>query len=164
MEVMFMSRPIPSNKQVQFNQAVFLDQSALTSLMDEQQAHYHKARTLFMDLNDLERPLITTNYVVFDTHQWLRNRFGYEHAQFFVDIVDQAAAKGIIEIIAGSVELEQESKQLINSCPELRLSLSEALIAVVMLSYQVKRIFTFNTNYQFLPTLDAEIKVMPSTY
>ena len=153
-----MSRNEPTN----FRQAVFLDQTALTSLMDEQQAHHNQARAIFMDLDDLERPLITTNYVVFETHQWLRNQFGFDHAQFFLDIIDQAAAKGIIKIIPGSTELEQESKQLISSYPDLRLSLSEALTAVVMLSYQVKRIFTFNRNYGFLPTLDADIKIMPS--
>jgi predicted nucleic acid-binding protein len=153
---------MPRNDELDFRQAVFLDQTALTSLMDEQQPHYSRARALFLDLDDLERPLLTTNYVVFDTHQWLRNRFGFDHAQFFVDLVDQAAAKEVIRIIPGSPELEQESKQLIGSCPDLRLSLSEALTAVVMLSYQVKRIFTFNPNYAFLPKLDAEIKVMPS--
>ncbi|NHN30581.1 type II toxin-antitoxin system VapC family toxin [Paenibacillus agricola] len=150
------------NEEQDFRKAVFLDQSALSSLMDEQHIHYSRAKALFLDLDDLERPLITTNYIVFDTHQWLRNSFGFDHAQFFIDIVDQSAAKGIIKIIPGSPELEQESKQLISSCPDLRLSLSEALTAVVMLSYQVKRIFTFNKNYDFLSTLDSDIKVMPS--
>jgi predicted nucleic acid-binding protein len=156
------AKPMSKNEPTNFKQAVFLDQTALESLIDDQQVHHNRARALFMDLDDLERPLITTNYVVFDTHQWLRNRFGFDHAQFFIDIIDQADAKGIIKIIPGSTELEQESKQLISGCPDLRLSLSEALTAVVMLSYQVKRIFTFNTNYEFLPTLDADIKVMPS--
>jgi predicted nucleic acid-binding protein len=150
------------NEAPDLRQAVFLDQTALTSLMDDKDTYHSRSRAIFLDLDDLERPLITTNYVVFDTHQWLRNRYGYDHAQFFLDIMDQAAAKGVLRIISGSPELEQESKQLINSCPDLRLSLSEALTAVVMLSYQVKRIFTFDPSYAFLPRLDAAIKVMPS--
>jgi predicted nucleic acid-binding protein len=150
------------NEELDLRQAVFLEQSSLTSLMDDRDTYYSRARAFFLDLEDLERPLITTNYVVFDTHQWLRNKYGFDHAQFFLDIMDQAAAKGVLKIISGSPELEQESKQLIGSCPDLRLSLSEALTAVVMISYQVKRIFTFNPGYAFLPQLDASIKVMPS--
>ncbi|WP_240418581.1 type II toxin-antitoxin system VapC family toxin [Paenibacillus periandrae] len=153
---------MPRIEEINYHQAVFLDQTALTALMDEQQTDYNRARALFLDLDDLERPLITTNYVIFDTHQWLRNRCSFDHAQFFIDIIDQSVAKGVLKVISGSPELEQESKQLIGSCPELRLSLSEALTAVVMLSYQVKRIFTFNPNHSFLPKLDGEIKVMPS--
>ncbi|MDF2963549.1 MAG: hypothetical protein K0S39_5284 [Paenibacillus sp.] len=153
-----------SHEEVNFGQAVFVDQTAFTSFMDPQDSFYSKARSLFLDLDDLDRTLVTTNYVMFDTHQWLRNRFGFEHAQFFLETMEKAAAGSKLEIISGRPEFEHESKRLIVDCPDLQLSLSEAVTAVVMITYQIKRIFTFNPSYAFLPKLDSNIKVMPSMW
>jgi predicted nucleic acid-binding protein len=153
-----------SYDEVHFEQAVFVDQTALTSLMDPQSAYYSKARSLFLDLDDLDRSLVTTNYVMFDTHQWLRNNYGYEHAQFFLDTMEKAAAQSKLGIISSRPEFENESKRLLVDCPDLQLSLSEAVTAVVMISYQIKRIFTFNPSFAFLPKLDSTIKVMPSIW
>ncbi|AEI41180.1 type II toxin-antitoxin system VapC family toxin [Paenibacillus mucilaginosus] len=145
-------------------QTVFLEQSALMAFMNPEDPYYLKARTLFYDMDDMDRRLATTNYVVFETHQWLRNHFDYSDAQIFLNTMDKAAQKGVLTIIPSSPELEQEAKRLIIDFPNYQFSLSEALTAVVMLSYQMKRIFTFNPNYSFLPKMDREIKVLPSMW
>ncbi|MCR8631721.1 type II toxin-antitoxin system VapC family toxin [Paenibacillus radicis (ex Xue et al. 2023)] len=153
-----------NHEQINLEQAVFVDQSALTSFMDPQASYYSKARSIFIDLDDLDRNLVTTNYVMFDTHQWLRNSYGFEHAQFFLDTMETAAAQSKLTVISGRPEFENESKRLIMDCPDLQLSLSEAVTAVVMITYQIKRIFTFNPSYAFLPKLDSRIKVLPSLW
>ncbi|AFH61924.1 type II toxin-antitoxin system VapC family toxin [Paenibacillus caseinilyticus] len=145
-------------------QTVFLEQSALMAFMNPEDPYYLKARTLFYDMDDMDRRLATTNYVVFETHQWLRNHFDYSDAQIFLNTMDKAAQKGVLTIIPSSPELEQEAKRLIIDFPNYQFSLNEALTAVVMLSYQMKRIFTFNPNYSFLPKMDREIKVLPSMW
>ncbi|TDF99868.1 hypothetical protein E1757_07835 [Paenibacillus piri] len=150
--------------EINFAQSVFVDLTAFSSFMDPHDAYYAKARSLFLDLDDLDRTLVTTNYVMFETHQWLRNRYGFEHAQFFLETMDKAAAKSKLTIISGQPEFESESRRLITDCPDLQLSLSEAVTAVVMITYQIKRIFTFNPNYAFLPKLDSGIKVLPSMW
>lgn len=149
---------------INFEQAVFVDQTAFTSFMDPQSTHYSKARSLFLDLDDLDRTLVTTNYILFETHQWLRNKYGFEHAQYFLETMEKASAKSKLTIISGRPEFENESKRLIVDCPDLQLSLSEAMTAVVMITYRIKRIFTFNPSYAFLPKLDTKIKVLPSLY
>lgn len=60
-----------------YQQSVFLDDTALTAYMNPNDPRYMKARSLFLDLDDLERHLVTTNYIIFDTHQWLRDDYGY---------------------------------------------------------------------------------------
>ncbi|MCM3268787.1 type II toxin-antitoxin system VapC family toxin [Paenibacillus elgii] len=143
-------------------QAVFLEQSALMAFMNPEDPYYLKARSLFFDLDDMDRHLATTNYVIFETHQWLRNHFDYSDAQFFLNTMEKAVQQGVLTIVPGTPELERESKRLIIDFPNYRFSLTEAMTAVVMLSCQMKRIFTFNPNYSFLPKLDREIKVLPS--
>lgn len=153
-----------NHDQPNFQQAVYLDQTALMAFMNPHDPYYAKARTMFLDLDDLDRTLITTNYVIFDTHQWLRNKYGFQQAQFFLETMEQAVQKGTLTLISGCSEFEQESKRLLVDCPDLQLSLTEAITAVVMITYQIKRIFTFNPSYSFLPKLDANIKVMPSVW
>ncbi|MEK8132783.1 hypothetical protein WMW72_33375 [Paenibacillus filicis] len=151
-----------SHDQAYLGQAVFLEQSAWMAFMNPEDPYYLKARSLFYDLNDLDRPLATTNYVVFETHQWLRNHFDYADAQIFLNTIDKAMQQGNLTIIPGGSELEHESKRLLLEYPDYRFSLNEALTAVVLLHYRMKRIFTFNPNYSFLSRLDREIKVIPS--
>ncbi|CAG7617943.1 hypothetical protein PAESOLCIP111_02065 [Paenibacillus solanacearum] len=153
-----------SDTEVNYPQAIFLEQSALTAFMNPEDPYYLKARSLFFDLDDMDRRLVTTNHVLFETHQWLRNHFDYADAQFFLNTMDKAVQQGVLTVISGRPELEQEAKRLILEFPNYQFSLSEALIAVVMLTYQMKRIFTFNPNYGFLAKLDREIKVIPSVW
>ncbi|TBL70262.1 type II toxin-antitoxin system VapC family toxin [Paenibacillus thalictri] len=145
-----------------YKQSVFIDETALTAFMNPNDPHYLKARTLFLDLDDLERDFITTNSIVFEVHRWLRNGFDYALADFFLNVVEKAASRGKLLIIPGGPEWEQEARQLLIDRPELQYSLNEALTAVVMSAYGIKRIFTFNPNHSALKNMDKEMKIIPS--
>jgi predicted nucleic acid-binding protein len=146
-----------------YQDSIFVDETALMAFMNPDNPHYVKARSLFLDLNDLERNFITTNSIIFDVHQWLRNEYGYTQAEFFLNVMDKSVSTGKLSVISGESEFESESRRLLMDRPELRFSLSEALTAVVMSSCQIKRIFTFNTNFIMLINLNREIKVIPSS-
>ncbi|WJH35134.1 hypothetical protein N6H14_03240 [Paenibacillus sp. CC-CFT747] len=146
-----------------FEQSVFLDDTSLKSFMNPDHEHYVKARSFFLDLDDLDRTFVTTSYIVFDTHDWLRNNFGYTQAEFFLNTIEKAISRGKIEVISGNERLEQEAKKLLLQFPDCQFSLGEAVTAVVMLTYRIKRIFTFNRNFQSLTNLYDQIKIIPST-
>jgi predicted nucleic acid-binding protein len=143
-------------------EAIFLDETALAALMNPEDSRYAKARSLFLDLHDLERNFVTTNSIIFDLHEWLRNEYSYQMAEFFLNAMDKAEGKGKLAIISSGPELEGESRRLLMDRPELRFSLSEAFTAVAMTYYQVRRIFTFNRNFMMLANLDKDIKIIPS--
>ncbi|MCY9667269.1 hypothetical protein M5X11_20470 [Paenibacillus alginolyticus] len=142
--------------------AIFLDETALAALMNPEDPHYSKARSLFLDLHDLERNYITTNSIIFDLHQWLRNEYSYQKAEYFLNAIDKAVSKGKLSLVSSGPEFEGESRRLLMDRPELRFSLSEAFTAVTMSYYQVKRIFTFNRNFIMLANLDKDIRIIPS--
>ncbi|TXK70644.1 hypothetical protein [Paenibacillus sp. N3.4] len=119
---------------------IFLDETALAALMNPEDPRYAKACSLFLDLHDLERNYVTTNSIIFDLYEWLRNEYSYQLA-----------------VISSSPEFEGESRRLLLDRPELRFSLSEAFTAVTMSYYQIKRIFTFNRNFMMLANLDKAI-------
>jgi hypothetical protein len=107
---------------------------------------------------------VTTNAIVFNVHEWLRNEYGYGLADDFLNIVEKASAAGRLTVIFGSSELEQQSRKLLLERPELQLSLGEAMIAVVITGYGIKRIFTFNTQLDRLRELDSDIKLLPTVW
>ncbi|WP_261301499.1 type II toxin-antitoxin system VapC family toxin [Paenibacillus andongensis] len=142
--------------------AIFLDETALAALMNPEDPHYAKARSLFLDLHDLERNYLTTNSIIFDLHEWLRNEYSYQQAEYFLNAIDKAVSKGKLALVSSGPELEGESRRLLMDRPELRFSLGEAFTAVTMSYYQVKRIFTFNRNFMMLANLDKDIRIIPS--
>ncbi len=142
--------------------AIFLDETALAALMNPEDPRYAKARSMFLDLHDLERNYMTTNSIVFDLHEWLRNEYSYEQAEYFLKAIEKAVSKGKLAVISSGPEFEGESRRLLMDRPELRFSLSEALTAVTMSYYQVKRIFTFNRNFMMLANLDKDMRIIPS--
>lgn len=141
---------------------IFLDETALAALMNPEDPHYVKARTLFLDFNDLERNYVTTNSIIFDLHAWLRDEYSYQQAEYFLNAIDKAVSKGKLEVIPSAPEFEGESRRLLLDRPELRFSLSEAFTAVTISYYQIKRIFTFNRNFMMLANLDKDIRIIPS--
>ncbi|TMV50069.1 hypothetical protein FE783_10925 [Paenibacillus mesophilus] len=145
-------------------QSVFLEQSAWMAFMNPEDPYYLQARSMFYELDDLDRPLSTTNYVLFETHQWLRNHFDYADAEMFLNTVDKAVQQNVLTVIPGGPDLEREARRLLIEYPDCRFSLNEALNAVVLLHHRMKRIFTFNPNYAFLSRIDREIKVLPSIW
>ncbi|KRE70079.1 hypothetical protein [Paenibacillus sp. Soil750] len=150
------------DNQLQIQDAIFLDETALAALMNPEDPRYTKARSMFLDLHDLERNYMTTNSIVFDLHEWLRNEYSYEQAEYFLKAIEKAVSKGKLAVISSGPEFEGESRRLLMDRPELRFSLSEALTAVTMSYYQVKRIFTFNRNFMMLANLDKDIRIIPS--
>lgn len=148
--------------QLNIQDAIFLDDTALAALMNSDDPNHAKARSLFLDLHDLERSYITTNSIIFDLHQWLRNEYNYQQAEYFLNAIDKAVSKGNLVLISSGPEFEGESRRLLIDRPELRFSLSEAFTAVTMSYYQVKRILTFNRNFVMLTNLDKDIRIIPS--
>lgn len=148
----------------EYSQSVFLDDTALIAFMDPDDPRNSKASSLFTDLDDLDRKLVTSNYILFDTHEWLRNHAGYIQAEKFLNIMDKTVELGKLSIIPGDAQLELEAKQLLSERPEYQFSLIEACTAIIMLNFSIKSIFTFNSNYTLLHKFNSEIKVIPSDW
>lgn len=145
-------------------QAVFIEQSAWFAFMNPEDPYYLQARSLFHELHDLERPLATTNYVLFETHEWLRDHFDFADAETFLNAVDKAEQQQMLTVIPGGPELEQEARRLLVEYPDSRFSLSEALTAVVILHHGIKRLLTFNANYAYLSRVDRDIRLLPGLW
>lgn len=145
-----------------YQNAIFLDETALRAFMDPNDEKHERARELFVDLDDLERDFVSTSYIVFETHEWLRNHFGEGPAETFLDVMEEAMSRGKLSLISGNEQLEQEANNLLNGCPQFGFSFGEAVNAVVVLAYQIRRIFSFNRHYESLVELQPGLRLIPS--
>ncbi|GIP34549.1 type II toxin-antitoxin system VapC family toxin [Paenibacillus sp. J2TS4] len=152
------------NERWDYQQSVFLDESGWVAYMNPDHPNYIKARSFIMDMEDLDRPFVSTSHIIFELHEWLRDHYGYSHAEYFLDTIDRATEVGKLLLIPGNAQIEKEAKNFLMQCPELRYSLREATTAVVLLTYRIRRIFTFNRSFLKLPTLNQDIRVIPTFY
>lgn len=141
---------------------VFLDKPALAAFMNPEDPKYAKARTYFVEMEDLGRAFSTSNLVLYELHRWLRNEYSYALAEMFLQTTDEAVRCGKLHVIAVSEQIEQDARQLLSRFPEYELSLDEAVTAVVILSNNIRRVFTFNLSLLALSNIDSHIKIIPS--
>lgn len=145
------------------NHSVFIDKTAFLAFMNPENSRHAKARSVFLELDDLERPLVTTHFVIAETHEWLRDHVGYDHAQFFLNTIDKTSYKGVLSFLTVNENWEKDAKELLLEYPNYEFSMGEAITAMIILKYQIDRIFTFNSRFRQLPKLYSGIKVIPSS-
>jgi predicted nucleic acid-binding protein len=141
------------------NHSVFIDQSAFQAYLDSHDPRHIKARSLFLELDDLERPLVTTNFIVFEIHDWLRDQAGYDSAQFFLNAIEKTLQKGLLSVLPIHEEFEHDARELLLEYPEHEFSLVEALTVAVVGRHQIQRVFSFNPKFRQIPKL----RIMPSS-
>ena len=142
--------------------SVFIDKSAFQAYINPDDPNHEKAYTYFLELDDLDRRFTTTNVVIFSIHQWLRDQFGYMYAEFFLNVVDKSVHKGKLSIIPGTPELEERARQFLLQCADYEITLEEALNAVVVSDYRIRRILTFNPKYSIMQKMDANVRTIPT--
>ncbi|WP_438434645.1 type II toxin-antitoxin system VapC family toxin [Gorillibacterium sp. sgz500922] len=145
-----------------YGNAVFVDDTAFKAFMDPTHGQHGRARSFFLDLDDLERDFVSTSYIVFDTHEWLSNHYGPGPAEAFLGAVEQAMTMGKLSLISGNDQLEREARNLLAGCPQLGLTFAEAVTSVVILAYRINRLFTFNRSFAALAELQPALRLLPS--
>lgn len=142
--------------------SVFLDQSAFIAYINPDDSNHEIACNYFLELDDLDRNFATTNLVVFTIHQWLRDHFGYEFAEFYLNVIDKSVHTGKLSIIPSSAQLEERARQFLLKCADYEITLEEAFNLVVISDYEIRRIFSFNRRYHLLEQINAKYRVIPT--
>lgn len=144
------------------SEAVFLDADALEAFMDPADERYEQARFVFMRMDRQNERFVTTSYVVEEVYRRLKRDGGDAKANYFLQVIEEACNGGWLLVISGNEQLEREAKLLIEQCPDVPFTLQEAMTSVVLLSYGIKRIFTFNSRYAALHRFDEALERIPS--
>ncbi len=142
--------------------SVFLDTTAFLVFMDVEHAYHQKAVSLFYDLDDLERPLVTLNLIVYQVHEWLKDKSGFADAQFFLQAIRKAEQSQILTIIPIEEGIERSALRLMDENPEHELTFLTACSLTAMNQLGLSRIFSFDRQLDWISRLFPRIQVMPS--
>ncbi|MBI2265945.1 MAG: PIN domain-containing protein [Armatimonadetes bacterium] len=120
---------------------IFLDTSGLYALADVSDAHHLQAKSIVASLKRSKRKILTTNYVLVETHALLLARLGH------------SMARGWLRTFNAPVEnCEHEdlklAKEIIFSREDKSFSLADAVSFVVMERLRSKEVFAFDVHFE----------------
>ncbi len=121
---------------------VFVDTSAVLALLSASDAMHARARRVFARLREREANLLTTSYVLVETHALLARRLGLGAVRSFRE--DLAP---LLEVVWVDEPLHEEALDLLLARGRRGLSLVDAVSFVTLGRRRVEEAFAFDEHF-----------------
>lgn len=128
----------------------FVDTGAYFALSFVGDENHQIARSLYQRAVDERRQLVTTNFVLAETHALLLNRLNREIALRVLESIDRSSAR-IVRVTASG---ESTARDILRRYRDKDFSLTDATSFVVMERLGIRTAFAFDrhfTQYGFTP-------------
>jgi predicted nucleic acid-binding protein len=122
----------------------FVDSAAFYALIDKNSIDYQRAHALLRQLTEGNRKLVTSNFVVAESHALLLNRLGRYMARGFLHWVDRSS----LIVARVSVSDEQRARVIVDSYDDKDFSLTDATSFAVMERLGIVEAFTFDRHFR----------------
>ena len=122
---------------------VLIDSSAFYATLVPRDTHHLAGLAILKRLQSETFQVITTNFVVAETHSLLLNRMGRDRAFTFLNTID-AGATAIVSILPDD---EIRARDIIRRYDDKAFSLVDATCFAVMERLQIPAAFTFDRNF-----------------
>jgi len=122
---------------------VFVDTSAIVALFNPADRFHQKATAAFDGLRAEEAPLLTTSFVLVETHALLGRRFGLDAVASFRD-----SFTPILEVAWVGRDLYEPGLDLLLERRQRRLSLVDAVSFVCMRRERTDHAFAFDRHFR----------------
>jgi uncharacterized protein len=123
---------------------VFVDASAFGAIAKRTDENQSIARDIFRGLALENRSLITTNFIVAETHALVLARGGRELALQALDLIERTT--DLIERVA--VEDESEARRILQQYDNKTFSYTDATSFAVMERLGLRDVFTFDRHFE----------------
>jgi predicted nucleic acid-binding protein len=142
------------------HQTIFIDTTAFIAFIDSSNPFHQTTKNIFWELARQRWRLITTNFVVADTYNWIVSEIGLESARVWLKIAHEL---NIERITAEDEVLAEEilNTQLVQDA----ICYTMAANFAVMQRLGIEQVFSFKHAYQdfgFLPYIDFP-QMIPSS-
>jgi len=122
---------------------IYVDTSAFYALIDRSDRHYKQASALWPTLLDDNVTLITSNYVVSETIELLRNRIGFKAAKlWYKDIL------GVLDVWWIDAAAHQRAYELWLNLGLKGLSIIDCISFVTMHHNHIEKAFCFKPHFE----------------
>lgn len=123
---------------------VLVDSDAFVGRFYADDTHYQHSRTIFQQLREQRKRLVTTSFVVAETATVLSHRNGQNLARKFLA---EFIGKGNIDVIHITETLQQEAASLFVAQGQRGTSMTDCANVVVMQKFNIPTIFSFDKVY-----------------
>lgn len=123
----------------------FVDSSGYFALKAANDANHHTARQLLYELAAARRHLITTNYVIGETHALMLSRLGYEPALMWLLDIRESPGTTIVRV---SVRDEQRAVEILRRYDDKTFSFTDATSFAVMERLHITQAFSFDQDFR----------------
>jgi predicted nucleic acid-binding protein len=123
--------------------SVFVDTSAFLAVLNETDSRHRQARQIWAELVEVERELITTNYVILETISLVQRRLGMSTLhEFLANTVPFLGVEWVTE------QLHQESIKILLTANRRQLSLVDCVSFVTMRQSNLNTAFAFDKHFR----------------
>lgn len=123
---------------------VLIDTGAFYAFADASDSHHRESVAVFTDLRDKRDYLLTTSFIVAETHALLLNRLNREAAIQFLKDTEEETHISVIWVTPADVE---KAREIIYRYADKSFSLTDAISFAVMERLRIDQAFTFDHNF-----------------
>ena len=118
----------------------FIDSSAFYALLDRDDANHKMAQTLFEKAVLAKRPLLTSNFVVAETHALTLHRLGRDAAAAWLKAIPA-------HVIRATTDDERQAQQIIDQYADKDFSYCDVVSFAIMERLAVKSAIVFDRHF-----------------
>jgi hypothetical protein len=126
------------------NNDIFVDTGAWVALADKDDAHHSEAVSLFPDILNDHRSLITSNLVIAESYILILHNLGYKAA---IQYLDGIKASPRIRRICSTEGIEAEAEGILKKYVDQDFSYTDAVSFAIMKIYKVYKAFGFDSHF-----------------
>lgn len=122
---------------------VFVDTSAYFALIDAQDANHSSAQAIADELSQEPVRLLTTNFIIAETHALFLSRMRRDIALSFLREIDNSSTT----IVRATAKDEQHAREILQKYRDRDFSLCDAISFAVMGRLNISSVFSFDRHF-----------------
>lgn len=129
---------------------VFVDTSFWFSYLVREEQRHQIALTSMKDLQHKGALLLTSDLVISETHNLILYKLGLAAGQLFLSALDEQIKAGFTSLLWADAEAFSQARELIWKYADQKISLSDAVSAVLAQWHRADAIATFDRHFALL--------------
>lgn len=124
---------------------LFVDTSAFIALVDATDRNHQKAKTCYLDMTQSMNRLVSSNFVICETLNYLRTRISYRVSIEFRESIYKST---ILDVIPISSEIEEAAYTIFKKYKDKDFSFTDCTSFVLMERKSIKKVFAFDHHFE----------------
>lgn len=123
---------------------IFVDSSAFFALLNDRDQHHAEATRILKSLAREGAVLLTTNYIVAETHALTLVKLDYSAARSFLKSSEDSS----LIVVRARVEDEEAARNIVYRYDDKSFSLTDAISFAVMDRLRIREAFSFDSDFR----------------